>query len=180
MAELRDIAQLGDPILRQTAQPIYHVQEEWVQRLSEDLLATLVHANAVGIAAPQVGLLYRLLVVASRPNPRYPTAPEMAPIVMINPHLISHSDEIVEDWEGCLSIPGLRGLVPRYREIEVEFTSPDAKLQRMVMRDFVARVFQHEFDHLGGTVFLDRMNSLHDMMTDQEYLKRIVAHPAEM
>ncbi|MBD2465954.1 peptide deformylase [Oscillatoria sp. FACHB-1407] len=174
MANL-DIAQLGNPVLRQVAQPVYHVQDAEMQTLINDLLETLRQANGVGIAAPQVGHSVRVLVVASRPNPRYPHAPHMEPLAMINPHIISHSEEMVSDWEGCLSVPGIRGLVPRYKEIEVEYTTPDGKLERRDMSDFVARIFQHEFDHLNGMVFLDRLENTHDTMTDQEYLERVVS-----
>jgi peptide deformylase len=174
MANLLPIAQLGDPVLRHISQPIYNIEEAWVQALIDDLLATLREANGVGMAAPQVSNSHRVLVVASRPNARYPHAPEMEPTAMVNPHIISHSNEVIKDWEGCLSIPGIRGLVPRYREIEVEYTGRDGKLHRQVLTDFVARIFQHEFDHLNGQVFLDRLEHVQDIMTDQEYLKRVV------
>ena len=174
MQEVLTVSQLGDPALRQIAQPIYNLQEEWVQTLIDRLMETLVRSNGVGIAAPQVAEAYRLLIVASRPNPRYPNAPEMEPTVMVNPRLVSHSSEVVKDWEGCLSVPGIRGLVPRYRSIEIEYTDRQGKLQRRQLAEFVARIFQHEFDHLNGMVFLDRLESVQDIITDQEYLKRIV------
>lgn len=140
------VSQLGDPALRQIAQPIYNIQADWVQTLIDRLMETLVRSNGVGIAAPQVAEAYRLLIVASRPNPRYPNAPEMEPTVMINPRLVDHSSEVAKDWEGCLSVPGIRGLVPRYRAIEIEYTDRQGKLQRQTLTDFVARIFQHEFD----------------------------------
>jgi peptide deformylase len=167
------ISQLGDPALRQIAQPIYNIQADWVQTLIDRLMETLVRSNGVGIAAPQVAEAYRLLIVASRPNPRYPNAPEMEPTVMVNPRLVDHSSDVAKDWEGCLSVPGIRGLVPRYRAIEIEYTDRQGKLQRQTLTDFVARIFQHEFDHLNGKVFLDRLESVQDIITDQEYLKRI-------
>ncbi|HEY9643824.1 MAG TPA: peptide deformylase, partial [Coleofasciculaceae cyanobacterium] len=138
------------------------------------LMATLVSSNGVGIAAPQVAAPYQLLIVASRPNPRYPHAPAMQPTVMINPQLLSHSPAVVKDWEGCLSVPGIRGLVPRYQAIEIEYTTADGSLQRQTLTDFVARIFQHEFDHLNGQVFLDRVESVQDLITDQEYLTRVL------
>lgn len=174
MVESLPIAQLGNPVLRQIAQPIPSIQDDWVQALVDQLLATLVTSNGVGIAAPQVSEPYQLLIVASRPNPRYPNAPEMEPTAMINPCLLSHSDDVVKDWEGCLSIPGIRGLVPRYKEIEIEYTTREGKLQRQILTDFVARIFQHEFDHLSGMVFLDRLESTQDLITDLEYLTRVV------
>ncbi|QYO63917.1 peptide deformylase [Leptolyngbya sp. 7M] len=169
-----EISQLGNPILRQIAQPIDNVHDRNIQALIDDLLATLIELNGVGIAAPQVAVPYRLLIVASRPNARYPHAPIMEPTVMVNPHLVSHSGEVVKDWEGCLSVPGIRGLVPRYRWIEVEYISREGRLIRQELTDFVARIFQHELDHLNGMVFLDRLESVRDIVTDQEYLCRLV------
>lgn len=174
MAELLPISQLGDPVLRQIAQPIDSIQEPWVQTLVNSLVATLRQSNGVGIAAPQVGHSYRLLVVASHPNLRYPDAPRMEPTPMINPRLVSHTDKVVKEWEGCLSIPGIRGLVPRFDEIEVEYTTCYGTLERQILTGFIARIFQHEFDHLEGFVFLDRVETMQELMTEQEYLKRII------
>lgn len=178
MTEILQIAQLGNPILRQQVQNIENVRDERIQKLIDNLISTVAQANGVGIAAPQVAQSYRLFIVASRPNPRYPNAPEMEPTAILNPRVISHSDEVVKGWEGCLSIPGIRGLVPRYRAIEVEYTSRDGKLQRGEFTDFVARIFQHENDHLDGIVFLDRLESMRDIMTEQEYQQQIVQQPS--
>jgi peptide deformylase len=128
----------------------------------------------VGIAAPQAAQSDRLFIVASRPNLRYPQAPNMEPTAMINPRIVDASRETVKDWEGCLSIPGIRGLVPRSRAIEIEYTSRDGKLQRQELTYFVARIFQHEHDHLDGIVFLDRVESTHELITEDEYQKQIV------
>ncbi|BAY88873.1 MULTISPECIES: peptide deformylase [unclassified Tolypothrix] len=174
MAELMPIIQLGNPILRQTASLIDNIQDEVVQNLIENLLVTVAQSNGVGIAAPQIAESYRLFIVASRPNPRYPNAPEMAPTAMINPRIIGHSTEVVKGWEGCLSVPGIRGLVPRYQTIQVEYTDRYGELQQQELTDFVARIFQHEYDHLDGIVFVDRLESTQDMITEQEYQQRIV------
>ncbi|HAZ48104.1 MAG TPA: peptide deformylase [Cyanobacteria bacterium UBA11369] len=168
------IIQLGNPILRQHSKPIDNVGEPCIQTLIDELIATVAKANGVGIASPQVAESYRLFIVASRPNPRYPNAPTMEPTAMINPRIIAHSSEVVKGWEGCLSVPGIRGLVPRYQAIEVEYTSQDGKLHRQELRDFVARIFQHEYDHLDGIVFIDRVESTKELMTEQEYQQRIV------
>ncbi|MBD6618837.1 peptide deformylase [Komarekiella sp. 'clone 1'] len=174
MAELVPIIQLGNPILRQKAVGVDNIQDEHIQKLIEDLITTVAKANGVGIAAPQVAESYRLLIVASRPNPRYPNAPEMEPTAMINPKIIAHSTEVVKGWEGCLSVPGIRGLIPRYQAIEVEYTDRNGKLQKQELTDFVARIFQHEYDHLDGVVFVDRLESTLDMITEQEYQQRVV------
>lgn len=175
MTKARPIAQLGNPILRQPARQIDHVQDESIQQLIEDLKAEAIASNGVGIAAPQLSESYRLFIVASRPNPRYPNAPTMIPTAMINPEIIRHSDQVVKAWEGCLSIPGIRGLVPRYQRIEVEYTTRQGELQRQELTDFVARIFQHEYDHLNGIVFLDRVESTQDLITEQEYQRQILA-----
>lgn len=96
---------------------------------------------------------------------------------MINPKILAHSAETLKDWEGCLSIPGLRGFVPRYQEIEVEYIAPTGKPQKQVLTLFVARIFQHELDHLDGIVFLDRLDSTQDIITEQTYQKRLTARP---
>ncbi|MCL1471346.1 peptide deformylase [Argonema antarcticum] len=174
MAKILQVSQLGNPVLRQQAQPIDDFGDRNIQKLIDNLMATVAKENGVGIAAPQVAESYRLFIVASRPNLRYPHAPKMEPTAIINPRIIAHSSEVVKDWEGCLSIPGIRGLVPRYQEIEVEYTSRDGKLHRQELTDFVARIFQHEYDHLDGIVFLDRVESTQELMTEQEYDRRIV------
>ena len=175
MTELLQITQLGNPILRQVARSIENIHDQQMQKLIDDLITTVVSANGVGIAAPQVATSQRLFILASRPNLRYPDAPIMEPTAILNPRIIAHSDEVVKGWEGCLSIPGIRGLVPRYQTIEVEYTSRDGKLHQQTLTNFVARIFQHESDHLDGIVFLDRVESTQDLMTEQEYQQQLVS-----
>lgn len=174
MAEILEIIQLGDPVLRTKAHLVENIQDLRIQKLIDDLITTVKQADGVGIAAPQVRVSDRLFIVASRPNPRYPNAPEMEPTAIINPKILAHSTDIIKGWEGCLSIPGIRGLVPRYQAIEVEYIDHNGKLQKQEMTDFVARIFQHEHDHLDGIVFLDRLETTQDIVTEQEYQKRIV------
>ncbi|WP_019500674.1 peptide deformylase [Pseudanabaena sp. PCC 6802] len=167
------ICQLGNPILRSRANPVTNVLDESVQSSIERLMSVLSASNGVGIAAPQLGRSLQIIVVASRPNPRYPHAPYMEPVVMINPWLESCSNELVKDWEGCLSIPGIRGLVPRYQAIEVGYTNCQGQVEHRRFTDFIARVFQHEYDHLSGKVFLDRVESSLEIVTEEEYLKLV-------
>ena len=164
-----EIAQVGNPILRQQAQLVQDITEEKLQQLMDNLLSIARDANGVGIAAPQVSESYRLFVICSHPNPRYPDAPMMDPTIMINPRIISYNDEIVKGWEGCLSVPGVRGLVPRYKVITVEYLDRYGKLQQQKLKDFVARIFQHELDHLNGILFIDRVDKSEDLV-DQESL----------
>lgn len=137
-------------------------------------MLTVSNANGVGIAAPQVAQSRRMFIVASRPNPRYPDAPEMEPTTMINPRILAHSEQMVKGWEGCLSIPGIRGLVPRYQAIEVEYIGRDGKRHQQELTGFVARIFQHELDHLNGIVFLDRVESTQDLMSEKEFQSQVV------
>ena len=178
MALLRQIAQLGHPVLRTPAGPVDLPASDEVRALIADMLATLEDAGGIGIAAPQVYQPAALFIVASRPNPRYPTAPLMTPEVVINPEIIERSDERVTDWEGCLSIPGLRGLVPRHRRIRARYQTPEGRIIDREFVDFVARIFQHEDDHLRGIVFLDRLESTRDVLTEKEYQK-LLARPAQ-
>ncbi|MEB3356351.1 MAG: peptide deformylase [Synechococcales bacterium] len=172
------IAQLGNPVLRQTAQPITDPNDPQVQALIDSLIDVLYQTQGVGIAAPQVAVSQQIIIVASHPNARYPNAPEMEPTPMINPRLVSHGEEVVKDWEGCLSVPGIRGQVPRYESIEVTYCDRHGRPQHRELTSFIARIFQHECDHLTGHVFLDRLETVRDIITDQEYLKRLTPdHP---
>ncbi|MBD1915417.1 MULTISPECIES: peptide deformylase [Cyanophyceae] len=160
---------LGNPVLRQIAQPVVAVDDGAVQQLIDQLLVTVRNANGVGIAAPQLGHSLRILVIASRPNLRYPHAPLMEPTVLINPRLVAASDEMGMGWEGCLSVPGMRGQVPRHQTVEVEYCDRHGQPHRQIWEGFVARIFQHEVDHLEGKVFLDRVQSEADLLTEAAY-----------
>jgi peptide deformylase len=173
MAIIRQIAQLGHPVLRAPTARVPFPLPAATLALVADMLATLRDANGVGIAAPQVFESLALFIVASRPNPRYPDAPRMEPEIVINPEIIERSAEIVKDWEGCLSIPGIRGEVPRHRHIKARYQTLEGQVVERSFSDFVARIFQHEDDHLRGTVFLDRLETTADVVTEKEFQKRI-------
>ncbi len=169
------LRQIGDPILTQVAEPVTRFRDPDLDRLIEGMLSTLKQWNGVGIAAPQVGSLLQVLIVASRPNCRYPDAPEMQPLVMINPQLVAASEEQVLGWEGCLSVPNQRGLLARAREVEVEYFTPEGSRQRVVWRDFPARIFQHEWDHLKGLIFLQRHPQ--QLLSEAEYRAQVLGQP---
>ncbi|MEM9486046.1 MAG: peptide deformylase, partial [Cyanobacteria bacterium P01_F01_bin.116] len=154
------------------ARPVRYGHEPGLQQLIDDLISTTADKHGVGIAAPQVAEGIQLFIVASRPNPRYPQAPMMEPTAMLNPRLLNHGNEQVYGWEGCLSVPGQRGWVPRYREIEVAYMDRHGRDQQTYLYDFVARIFQHEYDHLQGIVFLDRIQNPADILTEAEYQQR--------
>jgi peptide deformylase len=170
----REILQLGNPLLRQLAQPIEKPEDPGLQDLIDELIETLTQSGGVGIAAPQIGLSLQLMVVASHPTPRYPYAPDMPPLPLLNPQIVSYASEIEKGWEGCLSVPGVRGLVPRSLFVTVDYTDRQGKPQQHTFHDFIARIFQHEYDHLQGIVFVDRVESTHELMTEQEYQRQVI------
>jgi peptide deformylase len=172
MAIIRQIAQLGQPVLREQGRPIEKPADAALQALIDDMLVTVADANGVGIAAPQVYEQLALFIVAARPNPRYPNSPDMEPVPMLNPELLWASDEMELGWEGCLSIPGMRGLVPRHRQIRVRYLTRLGELREEEWEGFLARIFQHEFDHIKGIVFLDRTES-RNLVTEKEYLRLV-------
>ena len=171
MPKILQIAEIGSPILRQRSPAVTDLTDPQLDDLIVDLMTTADAANGVGIAAPQVAASMRLFIVASRPSPRYPHAPLMAPTAMINPEIIDRSGELVAGWEGCLSVPDTRGLVLRDRTIEVRYLTKSGALIQQELTGFVARIFQHELDHLDGILFPDRVANLADLITEAEYLK---------
>ncbi len=178
MVKMLPIAHRGTPILRQTAQLIELPLTPEIQGLIDGLIQTAEAANGVGIAAPQVFQSCQLLIVASRPSPRYPHAPTTAPTAMINPQIIDRSTSTVLGWEGCLSVPNQRGLVARSEWVEVSYVDRAGQLQQQRLTDFVARIFQHEYDHLIGILFVDRLANPDQLISEEEYQK-IMFDPIE-
>ncbi len=153
----QDILQIGNPLLREIATEVTDVNNAQVQNLIDNLIEITLEANGVGIAAPQIGHSVRVVIIASHPNIRYPDAPTMSPMAMINPRIISHSSMIEIGEEGCLSVQDERGKVDRYQQIEVEYFTREGKLVTEEYTGFVARIIQHELDHLNGILFVDRI-----------------------
>jgi peptide deformylase len=173
MPIIRQVAQLGHETLRKTAVEIKDIHTPSMHSLIDDMVTTLLDSNGVGLAAPQVYESLQLFIMASYPNPRYPNAPKMEPTAIINPKILWKSDNLEKDWEGCLSIPGIRGLVPRAKRIGVSYLTRDGLKKEHPFNDFLARIFQHEYDHLNGISFLDRLESTKDIITEKEFFKRI-------
>lgn len=169
------IAQLGAPVLRQKARPIDDFTDLKFQQLIATMQSAMLEGNGVGIAAPQLSESWQIVIVASRPTARYPQAPEISPIVMINPSYDIIDAQQTKDWEGCLSIPGIRALVPRYRSIVVSYQDPQGRPCQLQLEDFPARVFQHEYDHLLGMLYLDRVEDNIDIISESEFFKRMAA-----
>jgi peptide deformylase len=179
MSKNLPIAQLGANVIRNVAEPVYDVSSPEIQTFIDDLLFTCNAAKGMGIAAPQVSVSKRIFVMSSEPNARYPHAPKMEPTVIINPQIISHRETMQKDWEGCLSLPGVRALVPRYSALHVSYTTREGETLSTHFEGFLARIFQHEFDHLEGTVFIDRVESTKDVVMEQEYQRMVAGHPAK-
>lgn len=173
MKKLR-VIELGNKVLRQKSKKVSRAEilSQKFQNFCDELIQTCKEKNGVGIAAPQVGVSKRVCIVWSRPNKRYKKIPKMEPEVIINPVFVAQSKQMKKEFEGCLSIPGIRGLVPRSVKISIEYTNRKGEKRRSQYKDFVARIFQHEIDHLNGIVFLDRTNSK-DLVTESEYQKII-------
>ena len=167
------IAQVGEAVLRTPASQVSESQlgSAELHAFVDELLATMLAANGIGIAAPQVFDSRAIMIVASRPNARYPNAPEMGPTVLINPQIIAQSTQLVWEWEGCLSVPGLRGKIARPDWVELRYRNlaGDALSQRF--EGFVARVFLHEYDHLIGKVWLDHVQSSEHIMANEVWMK---------
>jgi len=165
------IARLGHPVLRQKAVPVpeKQIHEPAIQYLIRDMIDTLQDNEGAGLAAPQVHESLQIIVMDSLKKTRPSSPPKNPFVVLINPVISPLSKEIGEDWEGCLSIPDLRGMVPRYKQIKVQAFDPSGKPVSLKARDFQARVIQHECDHLHGTVYLDRMRNLDTLSFLREF-----------
>lgn len=175
MQKTVEIVQLGAAVLRMTAVPVENAKSPQLAEIIAQMLDVLSQSNGVGLAAPQIGHSIQVFVVASKPTSRYPNAPLMQPIVMINPTFQPLTDEQEKDWEGCLSIPGIRALVPRHREIKASFTNLNGEQITLELNGFVARIFQHEYDHLQGMVYLDRVENNRDIISETEFFKLMPA-----
>ncbi len=159
MNTILPVAQRGEAILKLIAMPVTEVEfsSTWLLELSNAMHSTMLERNGVGIAAPQVYVSKRVIIVASRQNPRYPDAPEMEAIVMVNPEIIQKSTKTVLGEEGCLSIPNERGEVARAEYITVKFQTLTGEEIFQEFNGFPARIVQHEVDHLDGVLFVERV-----------------------
>jgi peptide deformylase len=167
------VARLGHPVLRQIAANLsqLELQAPEMQKFIDDMIETMKEYDGVGLAADQVHESIQVAVLEVADNPRYPNKPQVPLTVLINPKITALSNETEEDWEGCLSVPDLRGKVPRYRRIRVEAWDRYGKALDFVADDFHARVIQHEYDHLNGRVYLDRMRDLSTLSFLQEFVR---------
>jgi peptide deformylase len=167
------VIKLGSPVLRQIAKFINNVNDTALQKNVDELKTFVINRGGMGIAAPQVGISQRFFIMSSHPNERYPYAPEMPITIVINPEIIWHSEQMEKGWEGCLSVPQIRGNVPRYTSIKVRYFTEQNQLIETQFDGFLARIFQHELDHLDGRLFIDRVESTLDLMSEEEWLKQL-------
>jgi peptide deformylase len=157
---IREVLRMGDPRLLEVSQPVQAFGTPELENLLADMRDTMQNLNGAGLAAPQIGVGARVVIFGMEHNPRYPDADAVPYTVLINPVLTALSEEMEEGWEGCLSVPGMRGLVPRYRHLR--YTGVDERGQP-ISRDvegFHARVVQHEVDHLDGILYPRRIQDL--------------------
>jgi peptide deformylase len=156
------VARLGHPVLRQTARPLTvdQIQSAETQRFIDDMIETMREYDGAGLAANQVHTLAQIAVIEVQANPRYPDAPEIPLTVVVNPVLTPLTDEIEDGWEGCLSVPDMRGMVPRFTAVRLQCHDREGGRVDLVAKDFFARVIQHETDHLFGKLYVDRMRDL--------------------
>ena len=154
---IRDILRMGDPRLLEIARPVADPGAPEIRALVADMFDTMHAANGAGLAAPQIGVGLRVVIFgyrdANAPNPRYPDADPVPETILVNPELEPVGDELEAGWEGCLSVPGMRGVVPRHARLRYRGVDLDGHLIEREVSGFHARVVQHECDHLGGILY---------------------------
>ena len=150
---IRDVLRMGDPRLLQVSRPAEAFGTPELLELLQDMRDTMAHLNGAGLAAPQIGVALRVVIFGVHANPRYPDAEEVPDTVLVNPVVEPIGDEMEEGWEGCLSVPGLRGVVPRYRRLRYRGFDQEGRAIDRPVEGFHARVVQHECDHLDGILY---------------------------
>ena len=157
---IREVLKLGDPRLLEIAGPVAAFGTPELQSLLADMRDTMAHLDGAGLAAPQIGVGLRVVIFGVHRNPRYPDAEEVPDTVLINPALEPIGDELVDGWEGCLSVPGMRGLVPRFRRLRYRGVDETGAPIDRTVEGFHAVVVQHEVDHLDGILYPMRIRDL--------------------
>ena len=157
---VKQVLRMGEPLLLQKAQPITQFDTPELHTLITDMQDTMQAMNGAGIAAPQIGVSLQVVIFGVGSNPRYPDAEQVPYTVLINPVLNFIGDEIEENWEGCLSVPGMRGIVPRCTRLHYKGFDQYGNVIDRLVSDFHARVVQHECDHLNGILYPMRIADL--------------------
>lgn len=159
---IREVLRMGDARLLQQAEPVSDFGSHALDALLQDMRDTMRAYNGVGLAAPQIGVPLRVVIFGVEKSPRYPDAESVPDTVLINPVLTPLSDAMEEGWEGCLSVPGMRGLVPRHTLLRYQGRDEHGALIDRTVSGFHARVVQHECDHLDGILYPMRIRDLKD------------------
>ncbi len=154
------ILKMGDARLLKVTEQVQHFDTPELHKLVADMFATMAHANGAGLAAPQIGVDLQLVIFGFKVNPRYPDAPTVPETVLINPILTPLSDETDDAWEGCLSVPGMRGLVPRWSRLRYQGFDQFGRTIDREVDGFHPRVVQHECDHLNGILYPMRIQDM--------------------
>ena len=157
---VREVLRMGHPVLREKAKPVEKFGTPELRELLADMKETMAHKNGAGLAAPQIGVSQRIVIFGVDKNPRYPDAEEVPFTVLVNPRLVMLTREVEEDWEGCLSVPGMRGVVPRYTKLRYSGFDIEGNPIEREAEGFHARVVQHECDHLDGILYPQRMTDM--------------------
>lgn len=151
---------MGHPLLRERAKPVESLGTPELRALVQDMKETMAAKNGAGLAAPQIGVGQRVVIFGVEKNPRYPDAEPVPFTVLVNPKIVLLTREVEDDWEGCLSVPGMRGMVPRYKRLRYSGFDEEGNAIERVAEGFHARVVQHECDHLDGILYPQRMTDL--------------------
>jgi peptide deformylase len=157
---IRDVLRMGHPVLRERSRPVENLGTPELRELLQDMKDTMAAKNGAGLAAPQIGVSQRVVVFGVESNPRYPDAEEVPYTVLVNPKIVLLTKEVEEGWEGCLSVPGMRGIVPRYTKLRYTGFDGEGNPIDRIAEGFHARVVQHECDHLDGILYPQRMTDL--------------------
>ena len=156
----REVLRMGHPVLREKAKPIEATGTPELRQLVADMKETMAAKNGAGLAAPQIGVSQRIVIFGVEKNPRYPDAEDVPFTVLVNPKITLLTRDVESDWEGCLSVPGMRGVVPRYTKLRYTGTDEEGNPIDRVAEGFHARVVQHECDHLDGILYPQRMQDM--------------------
>ncbi|MDH5361191.1 MAG: peptide deformylase [Gammaproteobacteria bacterium] len=168
---VRKILKMGNPLLLKRADPVADVHATELQTLLADMFETMAEANGAGLAAPQIGVLQRVVIFGVQANPRYPDVETVPTTVLINPEIEALDEEREAGWEGCLSIPGMRGLVPRFQRIRYRGINQYGEPIERIAEGFHARVVQHECDHLDGILYPFRIEDVRMFGFEEELFK---------
>ena len=156
----REVLRMGHPVLREKAKPVEKTGTAELRELVADMKDTMAAKNGAGLAAPQIGVSQRVVIFGVEKNPRYPDAEAVPFTVLVNPKITMLTRDVESDWEGCLSVPGMRGVVPRYTKLRYTGTDEEGNPIDRVAEGFHARVVQHECDHLDGILYPQRMQDM--------------------